>query len=84
MTGVQTCALPIWKMLLNDQYLEVKETENGVPRFIAPEAGDFVIFHDATSRRGWISIQIITFVSLILLALPARRRRREMREEELS
>lgn len=73
-----------WKMLLNDQYLEVKETENGVPRFIAPEAGDFVIFHDATSRRGWISLQIITFVSLIVLALPARRRRREMREEELA
>ena len=73
-----------WKMLLNEQYLEVKETENGVPRFIAPESGDFVIFHDATSRRGWISLQIITFVSLIVLALPARRRRREMREEELA
>jgi hypothetical protein len=73
-----------WKMLLNDKYLEVKETENGVPRFIAPESGDFVIFHDATSRRGWISLQIITFVTLIVLALPARRRRREMNEEELS
>ena len=63
---------------------DVKETENGVPRFIAPESGDFVIFHDATSRRGWISLQIISFVSLIVLALPARRRRREMREEELA
>ena len=73
-----------WKMLLNDQYLDVKETENGVPRFIAPESGDFVIFHDGTSRRGWVSLQIITFISLIVLALPARRRRREMREEELA
>ena len=73
-----------WKMLLNDQYLDVKETENGVPRFIAPEGGDFVIFHDATSRRGWISLQIISFITLIVLALPARRRRREMREEELA
>jgi hypothetical protein len=73
-----------WKMLLNDQYLDVKETENGVPRFIASEGGDFVIFHDATSRRGWISLQIISFITLIVLALPARRRRREMREEELA
>ena len=73
-----------WKMILNDKYLEVRETENGVPRFIASESGDFLIFHDATSRRGWISLQLITFVSLIVLALPARRRRREMREEELS
>lgn len=73
-----------WKMLLNDTYLKVTETGNGVPRFIAPESGDFVIFHDATSRRGWISLQIIAFVTLVVLALPARRRRREMREEELA
>ena len=73
-----------WKMLLNGSYVEVKETENGVPRFIAPEAGDFVIYHDATSRRGWISLQVIAFISLIVLALPARRRRSQMREEELA
>jgi hypothetical protein len=73
-----------WKMLLNGTYIEAKETENGVPRFIAPEPGDFVIFHDATSRRGWISLQIISFVTLVVLALPARRRRSQMREEELA
>jgi hypothetical protein len=73
-----------WKMLLNGTYVEPKETENGVPRFIAAEPGEFVIFHDATSRRGWISLQIIAFVSLIVLALPARRRRSQMREEELA
>ncbi|MEY3715467.1 MAG: hypothetical protein RL155_342, partial [Actinomycetota bacterium] len=73
-----------WKMLLNGSYVEAKETENGVPRFIASEAGDFVIYHDATSRRGWISLQIIVFVTLIVLALPARRRRSQMREEELA
>jgi len=73
-----------WKLLLNGTYVEPKETENGVPRFIAPEPGEFVIFHDATSRRGWISLQIIAFVSLIVLALPARRRRSQMREEELA
>jgi hypothetical protein len=73
-----------WKMLLNGSYVEARETENGVPRFIASEAGDFVIYHDATSRRGWISLQIILFVTLIVLALPARRRRSQMREEELA
>jgi len=73
-----------WKMLLNGTYVEAKETENGVPRFIAPEPGEFVIYHDATSRRGWISLQIIAFVTLIVLALPARRRRSQMREEELA
>jgi hypothetical protein len=73
-----------WKMLLNGSYIEARETENGIPRFIVPEPGEFVIFHDATARRGWISLQIITFITLVILALPARRRRSQMLEEELT
>ena len=73
-----------WKMLLNGTYVSATETENGIPRFVVSEPGEFVIFHDATARRGWISLQIIAFVTLIILALPARRRRSQMREEELA
>jgi len=73
-----------WKMLLNGSYVSATETENGIPRFVVSEPGEFVIFHDATARRGWISLQIIAFVTLIVLALPARRRRSQMREEELA
>ena len=73
-----------WKMLLNGVYIEARETENGIPRFIVPEPGEIVIFHDATARRGWISLQVISFITLVILALPARRRRSQMLEEELT
>lgn len=73
-----------WKLILNGKYVPSTITESGIPRFTVSEPGDFVIFHDATSRRGWISLQIIAFVTLIILALPARRRRSQMQEEELA
>ncbi len=48
------------------------------------EPGDFLIFHDGTSRRAWVSLQLLTFLTLIILALPARRRRSQMSEQELA
>ena len=73
-----------WKMLLNGTYLPLTQTENGVPRFYVSEPGDFLIFHDGTSRRAWVSLQLLTFLTLIILALPARRRRSQMSEQELA
>jgi len=73
-----------WRMLLNGTYLPLTQTENGVPRFYVSEPGDFLIFHDATSRRAWVSLQLLTFLTLIILALPARRRRSQMSEQELA
>ncbi len=73
-----------WKLLLNGKSIEAIETDSGVPRFVIPEAGEFVLYHDGTARRGWVSLQVITIATLITLALPARRRRSEMLPEELS
>jgi hypothetical protein len=73
-----------WRLLLNGREIEAEETESGVPRYVIPEPGDFIIYHDGTERRGWVSLQIITLGTLIILALPARRRRKEMTPEELS
>ena len=73
-----------WKMVLNGQLVSAEETDNGISRFSVTEPGDFLIYHDGTARRGWISLQIITFATVVILALPARRRRSQMREEELA
>ena len=73
-----------WRLLLNGKAIEAIETDSGVPRFVIPEAGDFILYHDGTARRGWVSLQVITIGTLITLALPARRRRSEMLPEELS
>ena len=73
-----------WRLLLNGRAIDSQETDSGVLRFVIPEAGEFIIYHDGTSRRGWVSLQFIAIVTLIVLALPARRRRVEMTPEELA
>jgi hypothetical protein len=73
-----------WKLLLNGRAIEAQETDSGLPRFVIPEGGEFIIYHDGTARRGWVSLQFIAITTLIVLALPARRRRSEMTPEELA
>ena len=73
-----------WKLLLNGQAIDSQETDSGVLRFVIPQSGDFIIYHDGTARRGWVSLQFIAIATLVVLALPARRRRSEMTPEELA
>ena len=73
-----------WKLLVNGRYVQSIESPTGIPIFNVTEPGDFTLFHDATSRRAWVSLQIISFTALVVLALPARRRRSDMKPEELS
>ncbi len=73
-----------WKLLLNGRAIDSQETDSGVLRFVIPEAGDFIIYHDGTARRGWVSLQFLAISTLVVLALPARRRRSEMKPEELA
>ena len=73
-----------WKLIVNGNYVEVGKTENGLPQFNVSQPGDFILFHDGTERRAWISLQLLVVASVIILALPARRRRREISDQELS
>jgi GT2 family glycosyltransferase len=73
-----------WQILQNGQKLERSENESGLPQFKVLEAGEFTLIHDGTLRRGALSLQFIAWVVLIILALPAGRRKREISEMELS
>ena len=73
-----------WKLLLNGKRVPITQTANGVPRFVITEPGEFILYHDGTTRRAWVSFQTIAITTLFILALPARRRRSEMRPEELA
>jgi hypothetical protein len=73
-----------WKLLVNGRFVPSIESQSGVPIFNVLEPGEFTLYHDSTSRRAWVSLQIISFTALVVLALPARRRRSEMKLEELS
>jgi hypothetical protein len=55
-----------------------------LPQFKVYEGGEVVFLHDGTLRRAWLSIFIITLTTVIVMALPAGRRRREMPDREVS
>jgi hypothetical protein len=73
-----------WQILQNGLKLQRSQNEAGLPQFKVLEAGEFTLIHDGTLRRGALSLQFIAWVVLIILALPAGRRKREISEMELS
>jgi hypothetical protein len=73
-----------WKVFQNGFNLARGKDANGFPQFIVTEPGEISLLHDGTARRGLLSLQFIFIVTLIVLAAPAGRRRREMSESELT
>ena len=73
-----------WKVFQNGFNLERSKDKNGFPQFIVSEPGEISLLHDGTVRRGLLSLQFIFLVTLIVLAAPAGRKRREMSESELT
>ena len=73
-----------WKLLFNGRSLPIEKSPEGYPAFSIPEKGVIQIFHDGTQRRALISLQFIFILTLIILASPRGRRRREVPIEELA
>jgi hypothetical protein len=73
-----------WKVFQNGFSLERSKDANGFPQFKVTEPGEISLLHDGTTRRGLLSLQFIFLVTLIVLAAPAGRKRREMSESELT
>jgi predicted transcriptional regulator len=55
-----------------------------LPEFKVIESGEISLIHDGTIRRAWLSLQLISWVLVVVLALPAGRRKREISEKELA
>jgi hypothetical protein len=73
-----------WQVLQNGYRLTRVNNEMGVPTFTVTEAGEISLIHDGTVRRGWLSLQVIFLTIVIVMALPAGRRKREISEKELA
>ena len=73
-----------WQILENGYRLERSKNDQGLPTFTVTEAGEISLLHDGTVRRGWLSLQFIAFVVVVVMALPAGRRKREISEKELA
>ena len=53
-------------------------------QFQVSESGEISLIHDGTTRRAWLSLQLIIWIVVVILALPAGRRKREISEMELA
>lgn len=73
-----------WQALSQSVRLERTKSQFGLPQFKVFESGEVVFLHDGTIRRSWLSLFLISLVTVIVMALPAGRRRREMTDREVS
>ena len=73
-----------WQVLQNGYRLIRTNNEMGLPTFKVTESGEVSLIHDGTVRRAWLSLQLIFLVVVIVMALPAGRRKREISEKELA
>ena len=75
---------PGWKLIINGNQVESTQSALGLPSFEVLETGPIIILHDGTKHRALISVELIALLTIIVLSLPAGRRRREVPVEELA
>jgi len=73
-----------WKIIQNGKQLVRSRNSYGLPQFDVQQAGEFFLIHDGTSRRAWLSLEMIIFLSVLLMIVPSGRRRGEIALEELT
>jgi hypothetical protein len=73
-----------WRAMQEGQRLNRIRSVDNLPVFEVTKSGPVTFLYDGTLRRAWVSLQTIIFITVIVLALPAGRRRREIEDAELS
>jgi GT2 family glycosyltransferase len=73
-----------WQIIQNGSQLRRSRNSFGLPQFVVPQAGEFSLIHDGTSRRAWLSLEMIFFLVALLMIVPSGRRRGEIAREEQS
>jgi GT2 family glycosyltransferase len=73
-----------WQIIQNGEKLVRSRNQYGLPQFQTAQAGTFSLIHDGTARRAWLSLQMIVLLTVLIMALPAGRRKREIAVEELT
>jgi hypothetical protein len=73
-----------WELLLDGKLIKAIENQYGLPEFKIPNQGNISLVHNGTSRRAWVSLQLIVIITVTILALPSGRKRREVPLEELT
>jgi hypothetical protein len=67
-----------WHLLVNGKSVKITRSEIGLPTFNVTESGSLNLSYDGTKRRGLLSLELVSLLTVIVLALPAGRRRRDL------
>jgi hypothetical protein len=67
-----------WRLLLEGRPIPLQRSSSGLPIFTIPQAGQITLSYDGTLHRALLSIELITLIFGIVMALPAGRRRRDL------
>jgi GT2 family glycosyltransferase len=73
-----------WRALHGGKVLLPTKSDLGLTQFEIPDMGRVVIFHEGTSHRAGIALQLASVGLLLFFALPRGRRQRELLDEEVS
>ena len=67
----------LFRSIGNGKYVEQQPNSNNLPEFKIKESGDYLLIHDGTARRAFLSLQIIFLLIALVMAAPAGRRKRD-------
>ncbi|MDP1712005.1 MAG: glycosyltransferase [Candidatus Nanopelagicaceae bacterium] len=73
-----------WQVIQQGKQLVRSRNAFGLPQFNVPRSGEFILIHDGTLRRAWLSLELIVLLVVLVMALPAGRRKREISSERLT
>lgn len=72
-----------WRLIDNGVAVPLEHATSGLPVFAVAQPGKLTILFDGTAHRGLISLELLTLLISIVMALPSGRRRRQVPLEEL-
>lgn len=72
-----------WQVIQNGQSLVRIKNDHGLPQFQSNAGGPFFLIHDGTKRRALLALQVIVFLTVLIMALPSGRRRKDISREEM-
>ena len=72
-----------WRLIDNGASDPLRHATNGLPVFSVNTPGKITILFDGTAHRALISLELLTLLIAVVMALPSGRRRRQVPLEEL-